>query len=82
MPPGVEAGILGMTSMMSADLKDMGITVNVILPSAHAKLFSGGGRRTSGTICPSPNTGTRNTSRLSSCTNNIQWYFQAQEPFT
>ena len=28
--------------MMSEDLKDQGITVNAILPSAHTKLFSGG----------------------------------------
>ena len=37
-----KAGILGMTSMLSSELKDEGITVNVILPSAHTKLFSGG----------------------------------------
>ena len=37
-----KAGILGMTSMMSEDLKGQGITVNAILPSAHTKLFSGG----------------------------------------
>ena len=42
-----KAGILGITSMMSADLKDHGITVNVLLPSAHTKLFSG----------PAPNVG-------------------------
>jgi NAD(P)-dependent dehydrogenase (short-subunit alcohol dehydrogenase family) len=37
-----KAGILGITSMMSVELKDKGITVNVVLPSAHTKLFSGG----------------------------------------
>jgi NAD(P)-dependent dehydrogenase (short-subunit alcohol dehydrogenase family) len=37
-----KAGILGITSMMSEDLRDKGITVNVILPSAHTKLFSSG----------------------------------------
>lgn len=37
-----KAGILGMTSMLSSELKDQGITVNCILPSAHTKLFSGG----------------------------------------
>ena len=42
-----KAGILGMTSMLSEELKDQGITVNVLLPSAHTKLFSG----------PAPNVG-------------------------
>ncbi|MFH1647529.1 MAG: SDR family NAD(P)-dependent oxidoreductase [Chloroflexota bacterium] len=42
-----KAGILGMTSMLSAELKQHGITVNVILPSAETKLFSG----------PAPNIG-------------------------
>lgn len=36
-----KAGILGMTSMLSEELKSEGITVNVMLPSAHTKLFSG-----------------------------------------
>ncbi|OGO43275.1 MAG: hypothetical protein A2Z05_05020 [Chloroflexi bacterium RBG_16_60_22] len=42
-----KAGILGMTSMLSAELKQHGITVNVILPSAETKLFAG----------PAPNIG-------------------------
>jgi NAD(P)-dependent dehydrogenase (short-subunit alcohol dehydrogenase family) len=42
-----KAGILGMTSMLSAELMQHGITVNVILPSAETKLFSG----------PAPNIG-------------------------
>ena len=36
-----KAGILGMTSMLSEEQKGNGITVNVLLPSAHTKLFSG-----------------------------------------
>jgi NAD(P)-dependent dehydrogenase (short-subunit alcohol dehydrogenase family) len=42
-----KAGILGMTSMLSAELMQYGITANVILPSAETKLFSG----------PAPNIG-------------------------
>jgi NAD(P)-dependent dehydrogenase (short-subunit alcohol dehydrogenase family) len=34
-----KAGILGFTSMLSAELKEYGITVNAILPSAATKLF-------------------------------------------
>ena len=37
-----KAGILGMTSMLSAEQKDNGITVNCILPSAHTQLFPWG----------------------------------------
>jgi NAD(P)-dependent dehydrogenase (short-subunit alcohol dehydrogenase family) len=36
-----KAGILGFTSMLSAELKEYGITVNAILPSAATKLFPG-----------------------------------------
>lgn len=36
-----KAGILGFTSMLSAEQKDNGITVNAILPSAETKLFPG-----------------------------------------
>ena len=36
-----KAGILGFTSALSAELKEHGITVNAILPSADTKLFPG-----------------------------------------
>lgn len=36
-----KAGILGFTSAMSKELKEHGITVNAILPSAQTKLFPG-----------------------------------------
>ncbi|HEY97183.1 MAG TPA: SDR family NAD(P)-dependent oxidoreductase [Dehalococcoidia bacterium] len=36
-----KAGILGFTSMLSEEQRENGITVNVILPSARTKLFSG-----------------------------------------
>ena len=36
-----KAGILGLTSALSMDLKEHGITVNAILPSADTKLFPG-----------------------------------------
>jgi NAD(P)-dependent dehydrogenase (short-subunit alcohol dehydrogenase family) len=36
-----KAGILGFTSMLSTELKEYGITVNAILPSAATKLFPG-----------------------------------------
>jgi NAD(P)-dependent dehydrogenase (short-subunit alcohol dehydrogenase family) len=36
-----KAGILGFTSMLSAEQKENGITVNAILPSAETKLFPG-----------------------------------------
>ena len=36
-----KAGILGFTSMLAEEQKENGITVNVILPSAQTKLFSG-----------------------------------------
>jgi len=36
-----KAGIVGMTSGLAAELKEHGITVNAILPSAETKLFSG-----------------------------------------
>jgi NAD(P)-dependent dehydrogenase (short-subunit alcohol dehydrogenase family) len=38
-----KAGILGFTSMLSAEQKENGITVNAILPSAETKLFPGPG---------------------------------------
>jgi 3-oxoacyl-[acyl-carrier protein] reductase len=40
-----KAGILGFTSALSADLKEYGITVNAILPSAVTELFPGPKRR-------------------------------------
>ena len=36
-----KAGILGFTSMLSAEQKENGITVNAVLPSAETKLFPG-----------------------------------------
>lgn len=36
-----KAGILGFTSMLSAEQKEKGITVNAVLPSAETKLFPG-----------------------------------------
>jgi NAD(P)-dependent dehydrogenase (short-subunit alcohol dehydrogenase family) len=36
-----KAGILGFTSMLSSELKEFGITVNAIIPSADTKLFPG-----------------------------------------
>jgi NAD(P)-dependent dehydrogenase (short-subunit alcohol dehydrogenase family) len=47
VPPGslaysvAKAGILGFTMMLSGELKEYGITVNAILPSANTKLFPG-----------------------------------------
>ena len=36
-----KAGILGFTSMLAAEQKENGITVNAVLPSAETKLFPG-----------------------------------------
>jgi NAD(P)-dependent dehydrogenase (short-subunit alcohol dehydrogenase family) len=54
MPPGsvaysgAKAGIVGLTAQLSADVKDYGITANVILPSADTQLFPGRGQRFGG----------------------------------
>jgi NAD(P)-dependent dehydrogenase (short-subunit alcohol dehydrogenase family) len=54
MPPGsvaysgAKAGIVGLTAELSAEVKDYGITVNVILPSADTQLFPGRGQRFGG----------------------------------
>jgi NAD(P)-dependent dehydrogenase (short-subunit alcohol dehydrogenase family) len=45
-----KAGILGFTSTLSQELKDYGITVNAILPSAQTKLFPGGAPATTDNI--------------------------------
>jgi 3-oxoacyl-[acyl-carrier protein] reductase len=36
-----KAGILGLTANLAGDMKDQGITVNCIVPSADTKLFPG-----------------------------------------
>ena len=54
MPPGsvaysgAKAGIVGLTAQLSAEVKEHGITVNVILPSADTQLFPGRGQRFGG----------------------------------
>jgi NAD(P)-dependent dehydrogenase (short-subunit alcohol dehydrogenase family) len=54
MPPGsvaysgAKAGIVGLTAELSAEVKEHGITVNVILPSADTQLFPGRGQRFGG----------------------------------
>ena len=54
MPPGsvaysgAKAGIVGLTAQLSAEVKEQGITVNVILPSADTQLFPGRGQRFGG----------------------------------
>jgi len=54
MPPNsvayasAKAGIIGLTATLSAELKEHGITVNAILPSADTQLFPGRGQRFGG----------------------------------
>jgi NAD(P)-dependent dehydrogenase (short-subunit alcohol dehydrogenase family) len=54
MPPNsvayasAKAGIIGFTATLSAELKEQGITVNAILPSADTQLFPGRGPRFGG----------------------------------
>jgi NAD(P)-dependent dehydrogenase (short-subunit alcohol dehydrogenase family) len=54
MPPGsvaysgAKAGIVGLTAELSGELKDHGITVNCILPSADTQLFPGRGQKFGG----------------------------------
>jgi NAD(P)-dependent dehydrogenase (short-subunit alcohol dehydrogenase family) len=48
-----KAGILGFTSMLAAEFKDYGITVNAIVPSADTKLFPGARPKVAGETMPS-----------------------------
>jgi 3-oxoacyl-[acyl-carrier protein] reductase len=45
---GAKAGIAGLTAELSAEVKEYGITANVILPSADTQLFPGRGQRFGG----------------------------------
>lgn len=49
-----KAGILGFSAQLSSELKDHGITVNSIIPSANTQLFPGQGRRFGGGIRETP----------------------------
>jgi len=49
-----KAGILGFSAQLSAELKEHGITVNTIVPSADTQLFPGRGRRFGGGLREEP----------------------------
>jgi 3-oxoacyl-[acyl-carrier protein] reductase len=52
-----KAGILGFTAMLAAEVKEHGITVNAIFPSAQTQLFPGGAPSTSDNMPVPPNRG-------------------------
>ena len=59
-----KAGILGFTAMLAAEVKEHGITVNAILPSAQTQLFPGSAPSTTDNMPVPPNRGPENVAPI------------------